>query len=611
MTVGRHAPRHALDQTAASASLLSSAVKKPLPVMASVLVGLALGLFVVSITPPSYTAVSEILVDDVRASGLFQVSDIERVSTQQSERYLADQVALLRSSVIARRAADLLDGRFSERYILEEVAVDGDATSNLIRVEAPASTPEEAKELADTLTLVYLDLKAEQLRSSAEAAIGEIDGLLRVVQEDLDRVNAAIDELLAADTQTAEVNVEFDQTVASLRQLRQSRDATPVGSLERDAINAQINERLQDLQAFNLVFGSNRNAIELERLTSEEATLNERRLELDTNRSAILVASELTQNVGALNLESLLPEDQDRLSPLIVIALFVILGVLVGASISYVLVHRRTRVESRYEPEETLDAPLLGTIRLPRPFESEMVVVQEPDSGAAYAYRFAASALDLRTAGSAKVVMVVSANQASHRSVIVANLAAATSLSGLRVLAVDADFQVQGMTRFLFGGLSERGLIDFVFDGASLDYVMRSVPLGGGREMHVLPQSDPGSTPALMQGEFPTSLFSEIAREHDLIILDAPAVLEAAYTATLATFVEGLVVVVEHGMDTEALEELAARLELTQTPVLGYLYVAARDPRRFRWTRSTSSRDKGAQLSDEAEPVAADKVSAS
>ena len=609
MTEGRHAPRHALDQTAASASLLSSAVKKPLPVLAGLLAGLVLGVLVVTITPPSYTAVSEILVDDVRASGLFQVSDIERVSTQQSERYLADQVALLRSSVIARRAADILDGRVSERYILEEVTVVGDATSNLIRVEAPAPTPEEAKELADTLTSVYLDLKAEQLRSSAEAAIREIDGLLEVVQQDSERVNAAIDELLAADTQTAELNVEFDATVAALRQLRQSRDATAIGTPQRDAINAQIDERLLDLQSFNLVFGSNRNAIELTRLTNEEDVLNERRLELETNRSAILVASELSQNVGAQDLESLLPEDPDGLSPLVVVALLAILGALVGASISYVLVHRRTRVESRYEPEDILDAPLLGTIPLPRAFETEMAVVHQPESAAAYAYRFAASALDLRTAGSAKVVMVVSAKQGSHRPVIVANLAAATSLSGLRVLAVDADFQLQGMTRFLFGRLSDRGLIDFVFDGASLNYVMKTIELGGGRELHVMPQSDPGPSTGPMQGEFPESVFSEIAREHDLIILDAPAVLEAAYTATLATFVEGLVVVVEHGMETEDLEELADRLELTQTPVLGYLYVSSRDPRRFRWTGSSGARSTAAEVPGKTQPEPARTVS--
>lgn len=602
MTEGRHAPRHAMDQTASSASLLSSAVKKPLPVVAFLLLGLILGSLVAAVTPARYTAVSEILVEDVRASGLFRVSDIERVSTQGSERYLADQVALLRSSFLAQRAADRLDGRFSERYILTEVAVEGDAISNLIRVEAPASTPEEAKEIVDALTLVYLDLRAEQLRSSAEAAIKEIDGLLRVVREDLDRVDSEIEELVAADTQTAELQVEFDQAVTALRDLRQRRDASPVGSVTRESINAQIDERILDLQSFNLVFGSNRNVIELTRLTAEENVLNERRLELETSRSAILVAAELEQNVGAMDLESLLPEDRDGLPPLVVVALFAILGALVGASVSYVLVHLRTRVESRYEPEGILDAPLLGTVPLPQAFESEMAVVHQPDSAAAYAYRFAASALDLRTAGSAKVVMVVSAKQGPHRSVIVANLAAATSLSGLRVLAIDADFQVQGMTRFLFGRLSDRGLIDFVFDGVSLSYVMRTVQLGGGRELHVMPQSDPSSSTGLIQGEFPESLFSEIAREHDLIILDAPAVLEAAYTATLATFVEGLVVVVEHGMETDDLEELAARLELTQTPVLGYLYVSAHEPRRFPWSRSTKTLET--RDFDDAEPVA-------
>lgn len=588
MTEGRHTPRHALDQTAGDASLLSSAVKKPLPVLIGVPLGLLLGLLVVTITPPSYTAVSEILVDDVRSSGIFQASDIERTSNQESERYLADQVALMRSSVVAQRASEALDGAFSERYILEEVAVDGDATSNLIRVSAPASTPEEAKELADTLTAVYLDIKADQLSSSADAAIEEIDALLAVVENELERVNGEIEQILTADSQLAELDAEFDATVVALRDLRAARQGVAVGTPERQAINAQITERLADLESFNLIFGSGRNNIELTRLTNEEDVLNQQRLDLGSRRNAILVAAELSENVGALNLESLLPEEADGLSPLVVLALFAVLGALVGASISYVMVHRRSRVESRYEPEEILDAPLLGTIPLPTVLDTDMTVVRDPDSAAAYAYRFAASALDLRTSGSSKVVMVVSAHQGLQRSIIVANLAAATSLSGLRVLAVDADFQVQGLTRFLFGRLSERGLVDFVFDGASLNYVMRTVALGGGRELHVMPQSDPGSSASgALQGDFPDSLFAEIAREHDLIILDAPAVLEAAYTATLATFVEGLVVVVDHGMDMEDLEELAARLELTQTPVLGYLYVSERD-RRFRRRRSAN-----------------------
>ena len=173
------------------------------------------------------------------------------------------------------------------------------------------------------------------------------------------------------------------------------------------------------------------------------------------------------------------------------------------------------------------------------------------------------------------MIMTVSAHGGRDRSVIVANLTAAAALSGLRVLAVDADFQLQGLTRFILGELGNRGLIDFIAGGADVEDVLVRRPIPGVDGLDLVPQSRPDMTAAgALQSSRASALFSTMTDDHDLVVLDAPSVLEAAYTALLARFVDGLVVVVEQHMRTEDLEELAARLELTGTPVLGYLYSA-------------------------------------
>lgn len=575
MTDGRHSRRLLIDDPASEASLLASLVKKPLSLLI-IPVFLVLGLLVGSVVPRSYTATSEIIVEDNRASDPFAVSDIARPSTQASERYLADQVAVLRSNVTADRAIEILGGGYDLADIVDQTTVEGDAASNRITIDATGSNPEEAKAIADAMAQAYADIRRDQVRAMAKQALDEVDGLIAAVDNDLTAIEQRISDVLAADTDLTELNKQFEDALAQFNSVRAQRDSLPLDSAQRADLNLRIEELLRDFQTWDVIYGTNQVNDQLTRLRDQRTTLVANRTDLEDRRNQISVNIEQARDGVNLLSPAQLPKEADGPGTLIVALLFAFVGALIAASVSYVLVHRRSRIESKYEPEEVLDAPLLGSLPAARA-TGRLAVVDDPGGQTAYDYRFAASALDLRTnATKAKTLLSVSAHGGEDRAVVVGNLAAALALSGIRVLVIDADFQSQSLTRHLYERLPRNGLVQLIAGWVGLDEVSQSVPLGGGDTLDVIPQSPLDEEGiALLRTSGAESVFVDVASGYDVVLIDAPAVLDAAYTATLARFVDGVLVVADFGMATSDIEELSDRLALVETPIIGYVFAGS------------------------------------
>jgi Mrp family chromosome partitioning ATPase len=82
-------------------------------------------------------------------------------------------------------------------------------------------------------------------------------------------------------------------------------------------------------------------------------------------------------------------------------------------------------------------------------------------------------------------------------------------------------------------------------------------------------------------------VFAQLKQDHGLVFVDAPPLLQVAYSSAMAGYVDGLVVVVAHGTPVRELEDLADRLKLIGTPILGYLY--NRSPLRPEMTATEGS----------------------
>jgi len=71
------------------------------------------------------------------------------------------------------------------------------------------------------------------------------------------------------------------------------------------------------------------------------------------------------------------------------------------------------------------------------------------------------------------------------------------------------------------------------------------------------------------------------------VLLDAPPILQVAYSSTVAGMVDKILVVVRHHGPAAELEDLQDRLEFIGTPTIGYVYNLA--PLRYEMTRTEGS----------------------
>lgn len=253
----------------------------------------------------------------------------------------------------------------------------------------------------------------------------------------------------------------------------------------------------------------------------------------------------------------------------------VVLGLLVGAALAYFTVNRRPRIENRLEPELLLERPFLAEIpdftldRLP----SDLPAFDGERSAAAEGFRFAADALE-----SGQTYAVISATSGDGKSVTVANLAVTAARSGKRVLAIDANFDGQGLS-WLLGVPAERvGLAEVLHGTISAEEGIRLVEQVPGKLFILPPGLADDGRPVVFDSEAIGDVLKEVRRRFDLVIIDAPAVLERAAGTALARQSDAAVAIIPFGADIRVTEEFAKRISLLNLPVRGYFFT--RSPRR-------------------------------
>jgi Mrp family chromosome partitioning ATPase/capsular polysaccharide biosynthesis protein len=408
------------------------------------------------------------------------------------------------------------------------------------------STAEEAVKLVNT-RIPAARLSADDLRAGLTVTLDTDSDLIRVkFRNSRPEVAAAGANAVVDAYQTAAVNRARQLNASALQQI--------------DGAIQTLDERIR----------TTRNTDPTSADFQTRAELQSRRLELVVNAAVagtgVVASSPATR-----------PGSPSRSGALRYALLGGIAGLLLGAGLSYLVAGRRRRIGSRRDPELLLERPFLAEIpdfgreRLP----SDLPAFDGEDSAAAEGFRFAADALE-----SGRSYAVISAVAGEGRSVVAANIAVTAARGGRRVLAVDGSREGRGLA-WLLGtptdrpGLAQVGREEIDADGACrrVDQVpgeLFVLPPGTGPEGRAEPLDPTASARAL----------EAVKQGYDLVILDAPPLLERAAGAALARGVDSVLVVVPHGADVRTLEEFAQRVRLLRLPVLGYLYTRAPGRRR-------------------------------
>lgn len=425
-------------------------------------------------------------------------------------RYVRNQAELVASTPVTVRASELVDGRVSVREIDERVTAQPSVDLDLITIRALDPTAEGAAELADAVAEAYQQRVTEEVRSNAEAAITE-----------LEETKVSIEQRIAQ----AEAGLESDPDDSALR-------------AERDAAVAQL-------------------------------------VTLEGRADQIAVDASLYGSGVELFEQAQVPESPAQPQPLRNAAVAAVLGLLGASALAWWRAEHTQSAERRQDAAPVLGAPLLGEIPdfATVGITDAIPTRSAPKSVAAEAYQFVVASLEfaIEQAGGSSILLT-SAGPADGKTTTALNLAIAAAKDGRKVLLVDADERMRGLTRMSEvtpePGLTDLGDEELPFDGCVASW--RIAP------DFSLPFIPCGSKVASSAGFFRTPAFRtsmhRIKQQADFVLFDSPPLLAVSDTSAVASQVDGIVIVVARGTPLKLLEDVRQRLSFIGTPLLGYVF---------------------------------------
>lgn len=567
-----------MNQTATQEpTLLSAMWRYRFIVLGSVIAAVTLGYFGANLRPPQYQASAGLAVEDPIRSDIFGSSRFI-----SPDRYVINQVEILRSDVVAQRAIEIASKSepsvaLDPQTISVRTTIKFDSDSDFIQIRFRASDPAIAQAGANAVAQAYQDVVQSEVDQSKAALLDQLDSSVAEIDADL----LALRQEITAELQSDESNALLDQRVDELVNQLLSLNVPQAGQDELNTIEFIV----QELRARQLVRDLESVTPEIAPLLQQQTALSEVRDSLTLRRGEISSIAALP-GAGVTLFSPAGPGRTTGVGTLLVLEVSLALGLLAGAGAAYFLSLRKLEFGERHEPQRVLQAPLIGALPRFGKIDGKTVnlpVLAEPESPRAEAVRFIAATLtapsraqltrvgsDLLSVGS---VAVISSHQGEGKSTVISNVAIAAANQGRRVLVIDADFGGQGASSVLMPGPPVQGLTEVVNRRLSLDAAATQIDLQGRGDLRVLSRGLlPVTAPDFFDSPQTRDFFEEVKHEFDLVLIDTPPLLGIAYAGTLISCVDRVLAVIPHRSLIGSAAELRERLDLIGTEIAGYVY---------------------------------------
>lgn len=252
--------------------------------------------------------------------------------------------------------------------------------------------------------------------------------------------------------------------------------------------------------------------------------------------------------IGAAETVSIAEPAQTPVSPVskrftyLLFATFV--GFVVGSGCAFLLEQLRDKIRTREDITKALKLTTIGTIGQMEKAESGHTIDSLTNHSIDSDFRKLSASIRLSSLGHPmKTLLITSPSVSEGKSMVTANLAIALANNGFRVIAVDTDLRLPHLHE-LFNLESELGLTDALLDGNSSQF-LKPTRVDGLALM--TSGSIPPNPAEILNSPTLAGLLKELSQEADIIILDSPPVLAAADATILASFVDGVVLILRAG----------------------------------------------------------------
>jgi Mrp family chromosome partitioning ATPase len=236
-------------------------------------------------------------------------------------------------------------------------------------------------------------------------------------------------------------------------------------------------------------------------------------------------------------------------------------GLLVTGVLAWLAAIRRPIVNDPEEAASQLGAPLIGQL-------------EEHGSNSGVEVL----ATNLASMSSRGVLVVTGSMEASNNSELVAGLAEAWTREGRTVLVVDGNLRKPRLSARFGAGLSSVGLTDLLGGVATEMAAIRTVKLPDGPSMSFISCGQAvDHASSLLRSTTSRAVLTKLQERFDVVLVDAPPMMDRAEGSALASVADGVVMVVPSGTQSSDLLALRRRLDVLRAPLLGVIYDA--DPR--------------------------------
>lgn len=424
----------------------------------------------------------------------------------QSAADVQTELAVLRSDLVAERAAQAIGGVEDPRDLLTHLAVEAPPESRVLVIVYSAATAEAAQAGARAFADGYIALREDEQRAA-------IDDQVQSYQERL----TALDE----------------------------------GIAEQDEILSSADEDSQEYRT------AERNR---EDLASRKSDLEQALAEVESepvDGGTIITPARLPRQPRAKGLGR-------------TVAAALAAGLALGLAAAFVLDRLDNRVRGAADLQAALGVRSLGSIPVfperHRHPSTALVTVHAPGGTEADAFRRLRTSvlLAVRESG-ARTVAITSSVADEGKTTVAANLAVAMAQGGRRVLLVSADLRRGGVDE-LFELPPTPGLTDVLLGHSTLDEVERKV----GDLTVISRGSPVDNPTDLLGSETTADAVEALAHGFDLVIFDTPPVLAVADVLVLAPRLDTTLLVVSLAQaSTAQVAEATTELTLAGATVLG------------------------------------------
>jgi capsular exopolysaccharide synthesis family protein len=531
--------------------------------------GLALGIAYILLSTPTYTALSELIIDAHKSpSGQPQTILGDPIS---DSAIVESQVEVLRSEGIARTVIKQLN-------LTQDAEFSGEPRTGLGRA---------VRSLVSSARRFFGALETSASDSEFAAALIAFGRRLEVRRVGLGFVLEirfrSRDPVKAARIANAVVSAYTTEALAAKIQGSDKLDLWLQGKMAD--VRKKLTNSLVELQKFKAehdLVDSNQGALEnIARLRDLEAVAHGYQVIYESfvqSYAETLRASSPSIEARVIT-TAIPPTAKSWPRGSIILPLGLCLGILIGLPIAFWRDQSDRKLRSPSQVRDALGIRCLGLLPTGARLSARIEAVDP-------AIWSAKVAVDVRgLSRPAKVIGVTSALPREGKTTVAAMLGMLSAKTGTRTLIIDACLRNPTLTK-MFAPNATTGFLDLLASRAALDTaVVKHVASG----LHLLPATvrdrcdcDPGIASKSMQ-----DVLEWARREYDCVIVDLPAITTSVDVWASASLLDGVILVVEWGVtDRATVAEALGESDITNGQIIGVLLnkadMAANSPQNRR-----------------------------